>query len=77
MISVRTIWDQRGSLVIHLCQKDPKLVKKWLSYGYFSNERLHDFNENHMEPKENHGYSFLPKGSKISQEMAELLLFFH
>ena len=54
---------------------DKKLVKKWLSYGYFPNERLRDFNENHMGPKGIFGYSFVPKRSKIGQEMAELWVF--
>ena len=76
MISLRTIWDQRGSLGVHLCQKDPKLVKKWLSYGYFPTERLRDLIENHMGPKGILACSFVPKRSKIGLEMAELQLFF-
>ena len=75
MISLRTTWDKRGSLGVHLCQKDPKSVKKWLSYGYFPTERLRDFIENHMGPKGILGCSFVPKRSKIGQEMAELWLF--
>ena len=35
VIPMKTPWDQRGSLGIHLCQKDPKSVKKWLSYTNF------------------------------------------
>ena len=49
VISLRTTRDQRGSLGIHLCQKDLKSVK--LSYGYFTSERLRDFIESHMGPK--------------------------
>ena len=49
--SLRTTWDQRGSLIAHLFQKDPKSVKKWPSYGYFSTERLRDSIENHMRQK--------------------------
>ena len=43
VISLRTTCDQRGSSGVHLCRKDPKSVKKWLSYGYFPTERLCDF----------------------------------
>ena len=53
VISLRTTRDQRGSLDVHLCQKDPKSVKNWLSYGYFPTGRLRDFIENHMGPKGN------------------------
>ena len=35
VISLRATWDRRGSLGVHLRQKQPKSVKKWLSYGYF------------------------------------------
>ena len=28
-------WNQRGSLGVHLCKKDLKSVKKWLSYAIF------------------------------------------
>ena len=76
VISLRTIWDQRGSLGVHLCQKDPKSVKKWLSYGYFSTERLRDFIENHKGPQRILGCSFVPKRFKIGQETAELWQFF-
>ena len=75
MISVRTTWDQRRSLDVHLCQKDLKLVKKWLGYGYFPNERLCDFKENRMGPKGIFGCSFVQKRFKIGQEMAELCYF--
>ena len=77
MIPLRAKWDKRGPLGVHLNQNDPKLVKKWLSYGYFPTERLRDFVENHMGPKGILGCSFVPKTSKIGQEMAELQLFFH
>ena len=72
MITFRTTWDKRGSLGVHLCQKDPKLVKKWLNYSYFSTERLSDFIENHMGLRGTPGCLFVPKRSKIGQEMAEL-----
>ena len=61
---------------VHLYQKDQKSVKKWLSYGYFPTERLHDFVENHMGQEGILGCSFVPKRSKICPEMADLLLFF-
>ena len=77
VISLRTIWDQRGSSGVHLCQKVPKSVKKWLSYSYFPTERLRDFIENHMGPEGILGYLFVPKRSKIGQEMAEVWLFSH
>ena len=38
VIPMRTKRDKRGSLGVHLYQKDPKSVKKWLSYGYFPAE---------------------------------------
>ena len=60
---------------IHLCQKDPKSVKKWLSYGYFPIEMLRDSIESHMEQEGILGRLFVPKRSKIGQEMAELGLF--
>ena len=77
VISFRSIWDQRESLSVHLCQKDPKLVKKWLSYGHFPTERLRDFIENYMGPKGILGCSYVPKISKVSQETAELWLLSH
>ena len=36
VIPLRTTWDKRGCLGIHLYQKYPKLVKIWLSYCHFS-----------------------------------------
>ena len=77
MISLRTTLDHRASLGAQLCLKDSKLVKKWLSYGYFPTERLREFIENHMGPKGILDCSFVPKRSKIGQGMAELWLFFH
>ena len=77
VISLRTIWDQRGSLGAHLFKKDPKSIKKWLWYGYFPTGRLCDFIENHMGPQGILGCSIVPKRFKIGQEMAELWLFFH
>ena len=76
MISVRTTWDQRISLDVHLCQKDLKSVYKWLSYGYFPTERLCDSIENHLGQKGMLGHSFVPKISKIGQDLTELLSFF-
>ena len=75
VISLRFRWDQRRSSGVHLCHKDPKSVKKWLSYNYFHTERLRDFIENHMRPKGILGCSFVPQRSEIGQEMAELWLF--
>ena len=75
VISLRFRWDQRRSSGVHLCHKDPKSVKKWLSYNYFHTERLRDFIENHMRSKGILGCSFVPQRSEIGQEMAELWLF--
>ena len=75
MISLRITWDQRGSSGVHFCQKDPKSVKKWLSYGYFPTERLRDSIENHLGQKGMLGHSFVPKISKIGQDLTELLSF--
>ena len=77
VIPLRTTWDIGGSLGVDLYQKDKKSVKKWLSYGYFPPERLCDSIENQMGQKGILRCSFVPKRSKIGQEMAELLLFFH
>ena len=68
-------WEPNGKkgnpFVVYLYQKDPKSVKKWLSYGHFHPERLRDSIENHMEQKGVLWFSFVPKGSKIIQEIAE------
>ena len=77
VISMKTAWDQRGSLGVHLCKKDLKSVKKWLSYGYFPTERLRDIIENLTGPKGILWCSIVPKRFKIGQEMAELWLFSH
>ena len=61
---------------VHLYQKYPKSVKKWLSYGYFPTERLRDSIENHLGQKGMLGHSFVPKISKIGQDLTELLSFF-
>ena len=74
---MRTTLDQRRSLGVHLCQKDFKSVKKWLSYGYLPTERLCDYIENFTGQLGILGGSFVPKISKICQEMAELWLFSH
>ena len=65
VISMRTTWDQRGSFCVHLCQKDPKSVNKWLGLGFLSPEH-----ETKGDPVFIHTKSF-----KISQEMAKLLPF--
>ena len=75
-------WEPHGTngdpwMFVHLNQKDPKSFKKWLSYGYFPAEMLHDSIENHMGQKWILSCSFKPKRSKISQEIAELWLFSH
>ena len=70
-----TNFSFQGHLGVHLCQKDPKLVKKWPSYGYFPTERLGDSIESHMGQKGTLGCSFKPKRSKNGQKMAELWLF--
>ena len=77
VIPLRSTWDNRGSLGVHLYQKDQKSVKKWLSYGYFPIERLPDCIENHMGQKGILGCSIVPNISKIRQEMAELWAFSH
>ena len=56
-----TTWDKRGYLGAHLYHKYPKLVKKWLSYGYFPIGRLGDSIENLMWQKGILWYSFVPK----------------
>ena len=63
---------------VFICTKKiKKSVKKWLSYGYFPTERLHDFVENHKGQEGILGCSFVPKRSQICPEMADLLLFSH
>ena len=46
--SLGTRWDKGGCFGVHLYQKDPKSVKKWLSYGHFPTKRLCDSIENNM-----------------------------
>ena len=65
VILLSASWDQSRIWGVHLCHKDPKSIKKWLSYGYFSTERLCDFIESHMGPKGGLGCSFLPIISKL------------
>ena len=60
VISLRFRWDQRRSSGVHLCHKDPKSVKKWLSYNYFHTERVF----------------ICAAKIQIDQEMADLWLFF-
>ena len=75
VIPFRTTWDKRRYLGAHLYHKYPKSVKKWLRYGYFPVGRLGDSIENHMGQKGILGLFFVPKISKISQQMAGLGLF--
>ena len=69
---LRNTWDKKGSFDVHLYQKDPKSVKKWLIQGHFPPERLRDSIESHMGQKGILLFSFVPKRSRIGQEMAEL-----
>ena len=71
------IGQKRESFGVHLYQKDPKSAKKWLSYGHFLPERLRDSIGKHMGQKGILWCSFVPKRSKISQEMSEIWLFSH
>ena len=75
VILLSASWDQSRIWGVHLCHKDPKSIKKWLSYDYFSIERLCYFIEIQMGPKEILGCSFMPQRSEIGQEMAKLQLF--
>ena len=61
VIPLKTKWDKRGPLGVHLKAKDPKSVKKWPSYGYLPTERLRDSIENHMRQKGILGRSFVLK----------------
>ena len=72
MIQLRSTWDKGGSFGVHLYQKDPKSAKKWLSYGHFLTERLCDSIEKHMGQNGILWCLFVPKISKIGQEIAEL-----
>ena len=72
MIPLRTTWDKRVFFGVHLYQKDPKFVQKWLSYGHFPPQRLCDFIENYMWQKGILCCSIVPKWSKLGQELAEL-----
>ena len=60
MIPLKTTWDKRRSLGVHLCQKYTKLVKKWLSYSYFPTERFRDSIENQMGQKGILAHLFVP-----------------
>ena len=74
VIPFRTTLDKRGPFGVHLCQKDPKSAKKQLIYGYFPTEKLQVSIENHIGQR-TPWCSFVPKLSKIHQEMADLWLF--
>ena len=67
--TMRYEWDPSG---LHLNQKDLKSDKKRLSYGQFTNGRLRDSSEYHVECMRSIRASFEPKRSKIGPEMAEL-----
>ena len=69
-VSIR--WDVWDPLGLHVNQKDLKSGKKWLSYGQFTNCRLHDSTEYHAGCMESIRSSFEQKSSKIGQETAEL-----
>ena len=51
VIPMRTTGYKRRACGAHSYQKDPKLVKKWLSYGHFLPEILRDSIENHVGQK--------------------------
>ena len=76
-----TLWcsfiPKGDPLVFISYQIDPKFIKKWLTYGYFPSESLHDSIANHMGQKGTLWCSFVPKRSKIRQETADLWLFSH
>ena len=72
VIPLSTTWDKVESFGVHLYQKDPKSAKKWLSYCHFLPERLRDSIGKHMGQKGILWCLFVPKRSKIAQEMAEL-----
>ena len=66
---MRDVWDSLG---LYWNQKDLKTGKKWLSYGQFTNGRLHDSSEYHAGCMGSIRASFEPKRSKIGQDMVEL-----
>ena len=72
VIPLRSTWDRMGSFGVDLYQKDLKSVKNLVSYGHFLIERLRDSIEKHMGQRGFLWFSFVPKRSKIGQEMAEL-----
>ena len=66
VIPLRTSWYKRECLCVHLYQKDPKYVKKWLSYGHFLPESLHDSIGNFKDERESfwvHRYQKDPKSA--------------
>ena len=70
-------WELRGTKGdpwVFICSKKIQNRSR-NSYGYFPTGRLRDFIENHVGPKGILGCSFVPKRSKIGQEIAELWLF--
>ena len=72
VILMRTKRDKRGSLGVHLYQKDPKSVKKWLSYGHFPCEVAWCNWGTYGTEGGSLGLHLYHERSKICQEMAEL-----
>ena len=64
-----------GQMEIHgrlSLPKNPKSVVKRLTHGHSPRKRLNDSIENHIGQKGILGCLFVPKSSKIRQELAEL-----
>ena len=66
---IRDVWNPLG---LYLNQKVVKSDRKRLSYGQFTNCRLHDSTEYHAGCMESIRALFKPKSCKIGQERAEL-----
>ena len=67
---VSVMRDVLDSLRLHWNQKDLKSGKKQLSYGQFTNGRLHDSSEYHAGYMGSIRASFETKRSKIAPETA-------
>ena len=72
MTLVSVTQDVRDPLGLHVNQKYLKSGKKRLSFGQFTNCRLHDSTEYHAGCMESIRALFEPKSSEIGQETAEL-----
>ena len=72
MTQVIIMREVENLLGLYLNQKVVKSDKKRLSYGQFTNCRLHDSTEYHAGCMGSISASFEPKISKIGQETAEL-----